>query len=70
MDEKLFDYETMVSETGTRHVLAKATALCHQGRRKTALCGFGVLIDLVQMEVVRDCEFCLVELAEIRKRTG
>jgi hypothetical protein len=69
MDETTLDYETAVSETGTRHLLDKAAKPCHQVRnRQTALCSFGVPLDS-GVEAVRDCEFCLAELAEIRRRT-
>ncbi len=58
----------VVSQTGTRHIKAATIASYHQGRRITTLCTFGLPNDLPAVEAVRDCEFCLAELAEIRKR--
>ncbi len=68
MDETTLGYETTALETGTRHLLTKATKACHQIRkRRTALCEFGVPIDS-GVEAVHECEFCLAELAKIRRR--
>jgi hypothetical protein len=59
-------HEVIVSPSRTRHIVGRQV---HQFRIST-LCRFGIRDEesLPLSEAMRDCEFCLAELADIEER--
>lgn len=64
-------YKTIVSRNGTRHIVGVPLGqryLSGHRFRITCLCGWGANPNDTPAVAVRDCQFCLRELAEVKKR--
>ena len=61
--------ETIVSRTGTRHLVGRREKYHHHGRVST-WCWFGIRADeaLTAADAVRDCQFCLDEVKQVKRR--
>jgi hypothetical protein len=58
---------TMVSRSGTRHIVGPQSSRLHTGRI-SALCGFGVPPEDGPFEALRDCMFCVKAAAELERK--